>query len=144
MGNGVNVGKGNSIYGDVKNEVTIKKSHFTIGLTVTISLLVILVMVIVVGNGGNKTSVLGRWVTDDGQYIEFLSDGTLSTDIFSMRSESNPDTYEIMKKEGYLKWGRYDPSMIQYDYTYWNINIVGNKMTLTIKDGVESINLIKE
>jgi len=85
---------------------------------------------------GGNVNVLGKWVTDDGKYIEFLSDGTMETDI--RYSKKNPCTYEILP-DGYLKWGIYDPAWIQYSYDYWKIEIKGKKMVLTSKDKPDKI-----
>ena len=54
------------------------------------------------------------------------------------------DTYEIMD-EGYLKWGTYDSAWIDYKYTYWDIKINGNHLTLTSRNNPDNvIELTKE
>ena len=55
-----------------------------------------------------------------------------------------PDVYEILD-EGYLKIGEYDAGWIAYEYTYWEIEIRGNHMTLTRKENPEiQIELTRE
>lgn len=133
MGNGLNMGKNNQVVtGSITNTVTIKKSSLAIGLTLSISVVIICILITIFSNSDSKgISILGKWVTSDGEYIEFLSDGIMNTNIH--KTYGNPDTYELLE-EGYLKWGIYDAGWIQYDYTYWTVDMDGDRMTLTFKD----------
>lgn len=142
---GVNLGKNSTNTGDISNNVIIKKSHFVLGVTFSVCVIVTLAYLLFSNNTGNSmgksTNMLGLWATNDGYYIEFLSDGTLNTNIHDV--ESNPDTYEILEEEGYLKWGKYSDAWIQYNYTYWQLEINGSSMTLTSKEDGNVISLTK-
>ena len=59
-------------------------------------------------------------------------------------SSVKSDTYELLE-EGYLKWGIYDAGWLQYDYTYWKVELSKDQLTLSLKDDPEdSITLYKE
>lgn len=137
--------KGDNKGGEIHNTVTINKNKFAVGLTLTISLIVVLAFFsmkyFISSTGDNTTNILGTWYTVDGEYVEFFSDGTIDTNIHNV--SVNPDTYEILE-EGYLKWGEYDPSWIQYFYTYWDFNINGNKLTLSSREDETTITLTRE
>lgn len=146
--NGVNYGGEGSNFQNAQitttNTVTIKKSHFAIGLTISVSIVIALLLFIVkpFSGGEEKVNILGTWSTDDGKYIEFLSDGTIKTDMHYVSVK--PNTYEILS-DGYLKWGEYDAAWIQYFYTYYKLEVRGNNMTLTSKEDVtEIIKLTKQ
>ena len=64
-----------------------------------------------------------------------MSDGTIDE---GSGSSLNADTYEILD-EGYLKWGKYDGSWIEYKYTYWKVKLDGNTLTLTLKNNPDYI-----
>lgn len=143
--NGINMGKNSNIQAEkvnFKNKVVFKKSHFVIGLTISLSIILILsIKLIGSKDDSSKVSILGYWTTETGKYIEFLSDGTMNTDIHEVKV--NPDTYQILD-EGYLKWGRYDKSWIQYFYTYWDIEFNEDKMILSSREDDKVINLSKK
>lgn len=94
-------------------------------MSFTISVVIILIGIIVVNNGSNN-KITGKWITENGQTIEFLSDGTIHRGGYD---SLHADTYGITDK-GYLKWGAYDAAWIAYRYTYWDIEISGNYLTL--------------
>lgn len=139
---GTKTGKG-SVTGNITNNVTIKKSHLTLGITLSITIIVVLVALLIMSRTDSlgKKNILGTWSCDDG-YVEFLSDGTLSTNLHSVSVKA--DTYELLE-EGYLKWGRYDASWLQFEYTYWEVELSDNQLTLTMKDNPDaSITLTKQ
>lgn len=126
---GMDMGSGNKYNGKttIKNKTTIKKGHVIISITVCILLLV---AVTILFNLFNKKDITGRWIDEDGDYFEFLSDGTIHQ---NGDDGLYFDTYEITD-EGYLKWGKYSAGLIDYKYKYWIISISGDKMTLTEKE----------
>lgn len=133
---GMDMGSGNSYNGETKitNKTSIKKGHIVISLTVVI--VIALIAILVINSGSNiKRDILGKWVTEKGETIEFLSDGSIHRDGYD---DLNADTYEIMD-EGYLKWGEYSAAWIEYKYTYWDVKISGNEMTLTERDNKDNI-----
>lgn len=137
---GTNFGKGSTISGDanISNKTIIKK-----GKTVTyIAVAVVLVIIIALfATKKNKVDITGRWLTEEGGSIEFLSDGTFHEDGYD---SLYADTYEIMD-EGYLKWGRYDASWIDYRYSYWDLELKGKNMTLTSRANPDySMQLFRE
>ena len=80
-------------------------------------------------------------MTDDGEAVEFMSDGTVH---MVGDSSMHPATYEIMK-EGYIKFGEYDGGWLTYRYTYWDVEIKGNRMTWTKRDNPDrQISFTKE
>lgn len=125
---GLNMGEGNNYSGKTKinNKTIVKKGKIVISVTIVLALVAVVVVILL----NRKESIIGSWVTEDGERIEFLSDGTIHEEGYD---SLNADTYEIMK-EGYLKWGKYDASWIEYRYTYWDIDINGKHMTLTMRD----------
>lgn len=139
---GVKTGKGGTA-GNINNTVTVKRSHFVLGVTLSISIVAVLVGLLIISrvDGFGKNNILGKWVCDEG-YIEFLSDGTLNTDLHKVSVKA--DTYELLE-EGYLKWGHYDAGWLQFDYTYWKVDISNNQLTLSLKDEPDkSITFIKQ
>ena len=143
---GIKTGKGNVINGDVNNTVTtIDKRRFYTGITISISVVVVLIAALIIvlnkTNSVSKKKLLGTWKCDQG-YVEFMSDGTVDTNLHSSSVKS--DTYELLE-EGYLKWGIYDAGWLQYDYTYWKVELSKDQLTLSLKDDPEdSITLYKE
>ena len=133
--NEMNIGSGNNFGGSTKfvNKTNIKKGHVVLSLTIVIVIVFIASMFLKNDSGNN---IIGRWHSENGRVIEFLSDGTIHTG--DGYDSLHADTYEIMD-EGYLKWGKYDTAWISYRYTYWDIEINGNHLTLTSKDNPEHI-----
>lgn len=146
MGNyGTNIGKGSN-FGDsttITNTTNIQKKKNNITISIAIGVIIIVVGIAVFFMlRSSKTDIVGKWVTEDGETIEFLSDGTLHEG--GSYDSLNADTYEIIDDE-YLKWGKYSASWIEYKYTYWNIKISGKHLTLTMRDNPENvIELTKE
>ena len=135
---GTNMGKGNNYNGptNVKNNPKIDKSKKRTTISVSIGVIVVVaVILIVTRSGSQKTNITGRWITSDGETVEFLSDGTIHQNGYD---SLYPDTYEIME-EGYLKWGQYDAGWIEYRYTYWDVNIEGNHLTLTMRNNPDYV-----
>lgn len=126
---GMNIGNGNNFSGqtNIKNKTFIRKGHITISIAVGIVLIVIAIFAL---THFHKESIVGRWIDDNGESIEFLSDGTIHENGYD---DLYADTYEIME-EGYLKWGKYSAGWMDYEYTYWDIDLKGNHMTLTQRD----------
>lgn len=139
---GTNIGKGNS-FGDttISNTTNIRKNS-RIAISITIGVIIIVAIIAFISLRSSKINIIGTWITDDGERIEFLSDGTFHEGDYY--DNLYADTYEIMD-EGYLKIGKYDASWIQYRYTYWDIEISGNQLTLIMRDNPDNvINLTKE
>ena len=130
---GVNIGKGNNYAGqtNIKNKTVIKKGRVIFSLTIMIAFVLVIAFMI---NKMITKDIAGSWVTEDGTVIEFLSDGTVHEDGYE---SLYADIYEIMD-EGYLKWGKYDASWIEYRYTYWDIEINGNNMILTMRNNPDN------
>ena len=138
---GMNIGDGNTYNGNtnIKNKTTVKKGRTIVTISIVIVAVAVILLLSIFLN--RKPSIIGRWVTDDGKHIEFLSDGTVHKNGYD---SLYADTYEVMD-EGYLKWGEYDSAWIQYRYTYWDISINGNHMTLTNRNNSNyTIELTKE
>lgn len=135
---GTNIGKGTNFGGPTKIKTTtqINKKNISIAISITIGIAIIVVIFVFCILRSSKTNIVGKWKTDDGKVVEFLSDGTLHEG--GSYDSLNADTYEIID-EGYLKLGQYDAAWIQYRYTYWDINISGNKMTLTLRNNPNKI-----
>ena len=130
---GTNIGKGSN-FGDsatITNTTNINKKRSRITISIAIGTIVIVAIIAFFALHSSKTNIVGTWITDDGEIIEFLSDGTLHEG--GHYDSLYADTYEIMD-EGYLKWGEYSESWIEYKYTYWNIAISENSLTLTKRD----------
>lgn len=144
MGNyGTNIGKGNSFGGPttINNKTHIRKNS-RIAISIAIGVIVIVAIIAFFSLRSSKINIVGAWITDDGERIEFLSDGTLHEGDYY--DNLYADTYEIMD-EGYLKWGTYDSAWIDYKYTYWDIKINGNHLTLTSRNNPDNvIELTKE
>ncbi len=134
---GTNMGKGNSYNGNtnVTNTVNINKSKRIIGITASISIVLVVVIALII-NSGHKQSVIGKWYSDDGISIEFLSDGTLIYN--DDYTHSHPDIYEVIDDE-YLKIGEYNAAWIEYRYTYWNYDFKSSTLILTSKDNPDDI-----
>lgn len=134
---GTNIGNDNTFEGptSIKNRTTIKKKS-NIAISVAIGTIVVIVIIFIFLHSPKKYNITGVWTTTDGEQIEFMSDGTLQEGDYY--TSLYADTYEIMD-EGYLKWGKYDTSWIEYKYTYWNISLKGDKLTLTRRDDPEEI-----
>lgn len=141
---GTNIGKGNN-FGDsttITNTTHINKKKTYISVSIAIGIIAIVTIIAFISFLSSKINIVGTWVTDKGEKIEFLSDGTVHEG--DNYDNLNADTYEIMD-EGYLKWGKYDAGWIEYRYTYWDIKLNGNHLTLTKRDNPNNvIELTKE
>lgn len=113
---GTNIGNDNTFEGptSIKNKTTIKKKS-NIAISVAIGTIVVIVIIFIFLHSPKKYNITGVWTTTDGEQIEFMSDGTLQEGDYY--TSLYADTYEIMD-EGYLKWGKYDTSWIEYDKVY--------------------------
>lgn len=139
---GMNMGKANTYNGktNIKNKVTIRKGHIVISISIVLIIIVIFTLVSLFHQKENRVNITGRWINENGNYIEFLSDGTIHKNGYD---SLHADTYEIME-EGYLKWGSYDTAWVTYRYTYWDININGSHLILTQRNSNTVIELTKE
>ncbi len=139
---GMNMGEGNTYTGDTKitNKTVVKRGKVIVSLALVV---IVIAGIFHITRGDVEEKILGKWVTDEGDSMEFISDGTVRRDGDGSRSMF-PDVYEILD-EGYLKIGEYDAGWIAYEYTYWEIEIRGNHMTLTRKENPEiQIELTRE
>lgn len=129
--------KGNFDAQGSKITQTNKNIKITVGTVVIVVVMITSFLFLI--NRKDSVSLLGRWETEEGHYVNFISDGTMDTDLHYVWD--NPDTYEILE-EGYLKWGKYIPTMVQYKYTYWEITMDGKDiMVLTSRE--DSSNIIR-
>lgn len=135
MGNyGTNMGKNNEFSGETTiNNKTVNKPvlKWKTKVVVVFSFFILLAGVIFLLTMNAKPNIVGVWETENGNRIEFLSDGTFHEE--GHYTDLNANTYEITD-EGYLKMGEYDAGWLQYRYVYADMEIKGKTMTLTRRD----------
>lgn len=132
--NGVKIGDGNNFNDiNIKNKPKINK---TTKISISVGVAIVFIVVIALINFSKPVDITGAWLSDDGNRIEFMSDGTLQEGDYY--DDLHADTYEIMD-EGCLKWGKYDAGWVAYSYTYWDISLKGKKLTLTKRDNPDYV-----
>lgn len=106
------------------NFSTIKNNKIKIGIGSTI--IVIGFVLVFIFLRKTKVDVMGKWLMNGEEVIEFMKDGT----IYTGHAEMNPDTYEIVD-ENTMKIGRYDEGWIQYKYYYYDMKYSKDEILLT-------------